>query len=383
MDNKANMAALVNKLEAIPGIKNEPNFAQKLAKHRIRLSDFIEVPVPCFEIINVIGIGIPFSTFGNYSAVIAKAKAGKSFTMCFFLAAALMTGVTFQNVLRANFPENKRVSIYFDTEQSTFHVHRALKRICSVAGITLDPENLEVYSLRSLTPNERLDFIEYTIYNTPNIGYVVIDGIRDLITSINDEEQASMVIGKLLKWTEEQDIHITTVLHQNKNDQNARGHVGTELINKAETVISITKDSQNPDVRIISPEQCRDIEFEPLAFMIDENGLPHFITGYEPNKGGDRLKKSVLEPNKIDIETHKLVVNQLYDLKADYLFKELWEMTQTKLSIMFPEKISRDRAVSWVKHWQVLKLVSEVGTAGTKSRKYLKGDFTNISNALI
>jgi hypothetical protein len=32
-------------------------------------------------------------------------------------------------------------------------------------------------------------------------------------------------------------IHIHTILHQNKADENARGHIGTELNNKAETVL--------------------------------------------------------------------------------------------------------------------------------------------------
>ena len=35
-----------------------------------------------------------------------------------------------------------------------------------------------------------------------------------------------------MQWTGEQNIHIQTVLHLNKGDDNARGHIGTELNTK-------------------------------------------------------------------------------------------------------------------------------------------------------
>ena len=63
--------------------------------------------------------------------------------------------------------------------------------------------DLTVYGLRSLKPSERLEIIEHAIYNTDNLGVVVIDGIKDLVTSINDESEATMIASKLLKWTEE------------------------------------------------------------------------------------------------------------------------------------------------------------------------------------
>mgnify|MGYP007001916110 CR=1 FL=1 len=42
-------------------------------------------------------------------------------------------------------------------------------------------------------------------------------------------------------WSETKGIHIFTVLHENKIDNNVRGHIGTELQNKSETVISVRK----------------------------------------------------------------------------------------------------------------------------------------------
>lgn len=48
-------------------------------------------------------------------------------------------------------------------------------------------------------------------------------------------------------------IHIHTVLHLNKSDDNTRGHIGTELNNKAETVMKIIKSELNPEVSEVRP----------------------------------------------------------------------------------------------------------------------------------
>ena len=48
----------------------------------------------------------------------------------------------------------------------------------------------------------------------------------------------------------ERDIHIHTVLHQNKGTR-TQGHIGTELSNKAETVLQVEKDENNPDISTV------------------------------------------------------------------------------------------------------------------------------------
>ena len=64
----------------------------------------------------------------------------------------------------------------------------AVKRICRQIDVDI-PNNLSTYGLRKSSPSERLKLVEHAIENTPKLGFVVIDGIRDLITSINDEAE--------------------------------------------------------------------------------------------------------------------------------------------------------------------------------------------------
>ena len=76
-----------------------------------------------------------------------------------------------------------------------------------------------------------------------------------------------------MKWSEIYDCHICTVLHQNKADTNARGHIGTEMVNKSESVISATK-SKGADFTTVECENMRGMEFESFQFYVNDSGLP-------------------------------------------------------------------------------------------------------------
>ena len=118
------------------------------------------------------------------------------------------------------------------------------------------------------------------IYRTENIGLVVIDGIRDMVHDINNPGESTTVISYLMTWTGERNIHIHTILHQNKGDENARGHIGTELSNKAETVLQVEKDENNPDISKVKAAHIRAVDFEPFAFRINDNALPEIVDDY-------------------------------------------------------------------------------------------------------
>ena len=228
-------------------------------------------------------------TLGNFSVSTGKAKAKKTFNVSAIVAAALVNGQVLE--YKASFPESKRNILYFDTEQSPYHCQLVMQRILRLAGQPIDkePEHLKFSHLRAISdPNERREIIRYGIYNTPNVGLVVIDGIRDLMLDINNSTEATKLVGDLMQWTSEQNIHIQTVLHLNKGDDNARGHIGTELNNKAETVLQITKDSTLPERSIVAPAIIRSKPFDKFAFrlkeMEDEVCVPEIDSTYTDNE---------------------------------------------------------------------------------------------------
>lgn len=164
--------------------------------------------------------------FGIYG----KGKEQKTFNVSAILAAALTNGEVLRYI--AEFPDDKRNVLYFDTEQSPHHCQRVMKRALQLAGLSLDshPDNLFFAQLRALTPDIRLELIDNAIATTPNVGLVIIDGIRDLMFDINNSIESSRLINKLMEWTDKYQIHIHTVLHLNKSDDNVRGHVGTRSL---------------------------------------------------------------------------------------------------------------------------------------------------------
>jgi hypothetical protein len=203
----------------------------------------------------------PTFTRGNISCISGKAKSRKSFLI------ALLAGDLIKESCKV---------LLIDTEQGTYHITKSAQRILQLADISLfeKSNNLIVLTLREKGTNARRELTEQAIkYYTPDI--VFIDGIRDLIYSINDEHEATEIINLLMRLSSEQNIHICSVLHENKGDNNTRGHIGTELMNKSETIISVTKDG---DLSKVEPKYCRNIDFETFYFRINENSLPEKAT---------------------------------------------------------------------------------------------------------
>ena len=100
---------------------------------------------------------------------------------------------------------------------------------------------------------------------------------------INNSAEATNLVGDLMQWTGEKNIHIQTVLHLNKGDDNARGHIGTELNNKAESVLLIAKDTKDADRSVVSPAVIRSKAFVPFAFKLSEDDgicLPELDTEF-------------------------------------------------------------------------------------------------------
>lgn len=221
-------------------------------------------------------------TQGNISTLIGRAKGRKSFFIKMIIAA--MKGLH-DDQFRSSV--SGRIAL-FDTEQAQYHVWKGTKQIEQMLHNW--PIDIDVFALRPDSTGERVNLIESYIYqNEPQI--VFIDGVRDLITDINDATQATEIVGKLMKWSHEIKCHICCVLHQNKVDDNARGHIGTEIINKSETVLSINKvvgDSIYSEVKSV---YTRGYEIKEFQLYIN-NGIPmvkhdavvNYEKQYEPSK---------------------------------------------------------------------------------------------------
>ncbi|GAA6251240.1 AAA family ATPase [Bacteroides thetaiotaomicron] len=232
------------------------------------------------------------ATLGNFSASTGKAKSRKTFNVSALVAASL-SGNRILNY-KAKLPEGKRKILYFDTEQSRFHCHNVMQRILRLAGLpdTEDCDNFIFVGLREYAPHVRLGAIQHALNTWKDYGLVIIDGLRDLMLDINDASESVGLINMMMNWSSVFNIHIHCVLHLNKIDDNIRGHIGTELANKAETVLVVNRSTVYADVSEVHPLNMRDKEFKPFAFIVNELGLPDVANGYSL-KSGTKIQKRI------------------------------------------------------------------------------------------
>ena len=242
---------------------------------RLRVTETYAYPP---EIVQVDGITI--ATLGNFSASVGKPKSKKTFN-CAAIVASALSGM---NILhyKAHLPEGKHKVLYVDTEQSKCHCHKVLERILKLAGMPTDRETdrLVFFMLREYSPKQRRQIINHALAADPEIGFVVIDGIRDLMYDINSPSESVDLINDLMRWSSMHDLHIHTVLHLNKGDDNTRGHIGTELNNKAETILQVTKSQFDGNISEVKAMHIREREFQPFAFRINRQALPELVEDY-------------------------------------------------------------------------------------------------------
>lgn len=249
----------------------QETFLQDVLSKRITSTDNIKANEYILKIDNT----SKFSK-GNISGWIGLAKSKKTFALTMFVS-ALIGCMRLFNKFNAH---SKNDVLYIDTEQSPSDVQKITKRVKKIVG---DENGLFMYGLRPLSPAQRIDAIEALLQHH-TVDVLVIDGVRDLLMDINNAVESTEVMTKLMKWSFDYDIHIATVLHQNKGNGESRGHIGTELNNKAETILRITRDETDASVSWIEEVFGRGKGFDKFQFYVDDEGMPHVIEGFSYSK---------------------------------------------------------------------------------------------------
>jgi hypothetical protein len=217
-------------------------------------------------------------TLGNFSCIVGKAKSRKTFLLSMITSSILNNNSIPKFV--SDLPSKKKDVLYFDTEQGEYDCYNVVRRIERMSGET----RMRSFSLREYSPYDRCAIIEHAFKLWGNeTAFCVIDGIADLATAINDEEEATRVTTMLLRLTKQYNCHISTVIHQNKNDNFATGHLGSSVMKKAELLISVMKSKDSNSLSDVTCDLSRSIDFEPFCFSINSDGIPE-ISGMPVSK---------------------------------------------------------------------------------------------------
>ena len=217
-------------------------------------------------------------------AITGRAKSGKTFVMSIIMLMGVIDRIL---QFERDGKEPLKV-LWFDTEQSKQSTLDIIQnRIVEMYHRKVDPDTpfpnecLRTFNVRfDNCEMRRQGFLELVPFIKPDL--VILDGIRDLVSDINDGAEAQRIMEEMLALAQANNCCIIAVLHQNKSGESRdpRGWLGTELLNKAFDVFATEKmkiqDGQGTRF-VFKLEQLYtrkyDIE-QQLYFQVDEDGLP-------------------------------------------------------------------------------------------------------------
>ena len=237
---------------------------------------------------------IPIGTYGNFSFVQAPPKSKKTFFVSLLASVYLSGGNNFGGKIKGH--REGRCLMHFDTEQGHWHAQRVFKRVQDMSN-TKEVGCYHTYALRTIGYKERLQFIEHCLeQNKGKNGLVIIDGIADLVSDVNNLEESNLCVQKIMQLSAKYDAHIVTVIHSNYGSDKPTGHLGSFLEKKTENQIQLEINTVNKEWITVSCKRSRGYAFETFSFSINEFGLP-FVVGeiYDPL---EYFVPRTLTPNK-------------------------------------------------------------------------------------
>lgn len=185
-------------------------------------------------------------TQGDLLLVMGQKKAGKSNVLVNVLATAFMKDVDTSKTLGIRTIYTEKKVIFIDTEQSFRKTKEFIERVCRIANLSPEEEEkrLLFYNIRPCDLKERMEFLETEIFDKhKDAGLIVVDGVTDFIDSVNNEETSKELVEKFLQVMGG-DCSIVAVIHEGKDGNGARGHIGQEFERKCAGAISISKDRE-------------------------------------------------------------------------------------------------------------------------------------------
>lgn len=255
----------------------------------------VEIPEPQ---VLVSRDGLPVCTRGNISMVVGLPGARKSF-LCTGIAGAFLS--SFCIGLRGEIGGGKL--LWLDTEQADGHVARIGRRLNRIVGNeeNINDSRIKIHRLREYTPDKRRKVME-SCGKMYRPDFIVVDGVADLISDANDVSQSTSIVNDLMRISKEYDCHILVVVHANVGSEKARGHLGSEVLRKAETVITVKADGETSKCIFAKTRDKRPSDF---CFTITD-GLPESVECEEEKpkptpKGAandERIRLIIMKGNK-------------------------------------------------------------------------------------
>jgi len=209
-------------------------------------------------IYTIADIGI--CTRGNLTTIYAQSKAGKSSFIAAMIAATMLPGTSSADTLGVKGPNYGHAAVlHFDTEQSTYDWQALVLSILRRAGLQAPPKWFLSFSLAGMEAAKAERFVHAALRHAKKqcgaVHSVFVDGVADLVSSPNNEDDSNALVARLHGAAIEHDCAIVNILHLNpaskdKTDK-GRGHLGSQLERKSESNLTLKKEG---DVTMVVAE---------------------------------------------------------------------------------------------------------------------------------
>lgn len=213
---------------------------------------------------------VPLCTRGSMSMIVGKQKAGKS-NILSMMAAAIVADCDVGPFARE---DNVSRMVYIDTEMSSKYANMDVKKIFRYAGRSYDDtvfgSKVDYIEARSLNPDGLLSLVCAAAEACPGC-VIILDGTAELVHDTNDNGECDAVVSDLMRILETYGVHIINTVHSNPTDMEmkARGHLGSALLRRCESICTIEKE-KGTDHFIFKPYDLRGASFDDQHFYYDE-----------------------------------------------------------------------------------------------------------------
>jgi hypothetical protein len=226
----------------------------------------------------------PIATPGNLTTIISRAKTGKTATIGGVVAAIVGAHYDRSNLDTLGFtaPHTNEAVILIDTEQSPYDAFVCHQRAFARAGQQQDVEWLHHYALVGYGAKQIRDALPGIIAAARAqhgaIFTIILDGVADLVASVNDEAECNETISWLRAIAVTNDCPIICVIHSNEGIQSGddgRGHLGKQLIRKAESNLVLKKDGEITTITSEKQRKAPITEKDGISFQWSEEAQRH------------------------------------------------------------------------------------------------------------
>jgi hypothetical protein len=225
-----------------------------------------------------------FATFGNISMITGEEKSRKSFLKSLIEACAIggkSNNYTGDVDIRGHNLTDKYI-ISIDAEQDTYDAWLNGVRVPKMVG-AMHPKYI-MLKWRDKSKDERIGLLDWLFMESPykdELGLVIMDGFVDFVKDFNDLKECDEFASKLMRYSSLTQCHIMGILHLNPNSEKARGHLGTIIGQKCETVLII---KNMGDYSTVKRKVGRGKKFEDFAIRVDDDWLPYISDDDTNNK---------------------------------------------------------------------------------------------------